>query len=466
MSTNDIEMLVRSILAEKSQLFETAASASQCFGAEFEQVDDAVAACLEAFKALDSNAFEVRQRIINELRKALEPYIVKLSEDAWAETGMGNVPNKIQKNTAALHKTPGTEDLHSQALCGDHGITLFEYSPYGVIGAITPSTNPTETIINNTISMLAAGNTVMFSPHPGAQKISRWLINKIEEIIFNLTGIHNVVVAVKEPTFQTTQQMIDHRDIRLLVVTGGPGIVNTAMKSGKKVIGAGEGNPPVIVDETADIEEAAEHIISGASFDHNLPCIAEKACIVVDTVADELLSSFARHGALLITCPQQQQHLMAAIVTPEGTINKTMVGKSPATILTAAGIPFQGEPRLLVMEVSNDHPLLYIEQLMPVLPVVRAADFNAALELAIKVERGCLHTATMHSRDVYNLSKAARALRTSIFVKNAPSYAGIGVGGEGYTTFTIATPTGEGTTSARSFVRTRRCVLNSAFNIK
>lgn len=463
----DINVLVNSIIEQNCQRYSVGEQAKGvCFGANFETVLDAVAACKEAFIALDSKPLKVRQLIIDELRAQLDAFIPKLSEDAHYETKMGNIANKIQKNHAALHNTPGTEDLRSTALTGDDGLTLFEHSPYGVIGAIAPSTNPTETIINNTISMVAAGNTIIFSPHPGAKNISMWLISKIEEIVFNVTGIHNAVVCVNTPTFDTTKEMMEHPDVRLLAVTGGPGIVNMAMKTGKKVIGAGEGNPPTIVDETADITLAARDIIDGASFDYNLPCIAEKSCVVVSCVADELLHQFTHHGAWVVTQENDKARLMATIVTDSGAANKEMIGKSPATILKAAGIAFTGEPKLVVLEVDEKHLLLYLEQLMPVLPVVRTIDFNAALSLAVKIERGCLHTATMHSRDIYNLNTAARTLRTSIFVKNAPSYAGIGVGGEGFTTFTIATPTGEGTTSATTFTRSRRCVLNKAFNVR
>ncbi|RJX75190.1 aldehyde dehydrogenase EutE [Vibrio sinensis] len=464
---DDISVLVNNIIEENCKRYSVNSPAKGfCYGANFELVNDAVSACKDAFNALDSQPLKVRQLIIDELRVQLDVYIPKLSEDAHYETQMGNIPNKIQKNHAALHNTPGTEDLRSTALTGDDGLTLFEHSPYGVIGAIAPSTNPTETIINNTISMVAAGNTIIFSPHPGAKNISMWLISKIEEIVFNVTGIHNVVVCVNTPTFDTTKEMMEHADVRLLAVTGGPGIVNMAMKTGKKVIGAGEGNPPTIVDATADISTAAQDIIDGASFDYNLPCIAEKSCVAVSCVADELLHQFAHHGAWVITNSDEKARLMSTIVMDNGVVNKDMIGRSPATILKAANIEFTGEPRLVVFEVAEEHPLLYIEQLMPVLPMVRTSDFNAALSLAVKIERGCLHTATMHSRDIYNLNTAARALRTSIFVKNAPSYAGIGVGGEGFTTFTIATPTGEGTTSATTFTRSRRCVLNKAFNVR
>ena len=388
-----------------------------------------------------------------------------LATESANETGMGNKEDKFLKNKAALDNTPGIEDLTTTALTGDGGMVLFEYSPFGVIGSVTPSTNPTETIINNSISMLAAGNSVYFSPHPGAKNISLKLIAMIEEIAFRCSGIHNLIVTVAEPTFEATQQMMTHPNIAVLAITGGPGIVAMGMKSGKKVIGAGAGNPPCIVDETADLVKAAEDIINGASFDYNLPCIAEKSLIVVEEIAGTLVQQMQNFGALLLN--KEETDKLRDVCLPQGMANKQLVGKSPAALLQAAGIAVPLKtPRLLIALVDACDKWVTSEQLMPMLPIVKVKDFDSALTLALEVEEGLHHTAIMHSQNVSRLNLAARTLQTSIFVKNGPSYAGIGVGGEGFTTFTIATPTGEGTTSAKTFARSRRCVLTSGFSIR
>ncbi|CBY26553.1 TPA: aldehyde dehydrogenase family protein [Yersinia enterocolitica] len=462
MNTNDLESLIRTILTE--QLTPVTAPASSAI---FASVDEAINAAHSAFLRYQQSPMKTRSAIIRAIREQLKPQLVSLSERGASETGMGNKEDKFLKNKAALENTPGIEDLSTTALTGDGGMVLFEYSPFGVIGSVTPSTNPTETIINNSISMLAAGNAVYFSPHPGAKAVSLGLIAQIEAIIFNSCGIRNLVVTVKEPSFEATQQMMAHDKIALLAITGGPAIVAMAMKSGKKVIGAGAGNPPCLVDETAELVKAAQDIVAGASFDHNLPCIAEKSLIVVESVADRLLQQMQAFDALLISNPQEIGSLRKACLTPQGHANKNLVGKSPIELLKAAGITCPAKaPRLLLVEVAGDDPLVTTEQLMPLLPVVRVKDFDAALTLALHVEGGLHHTATMHSQNVSRLNLAARLLQTSIFVKNGPSYAGIGVGGEGFTTFTIATPTGEGTTSARTFARQRRCVLTNGFSIR
>lgn len=434
----------------------------------FGAVDTAIRAAKQAQRKYFDVSLDRRKKIIDAIRSELAPEIEEIARRAYEETGMGNLADKILKNRLALEQTPGVEDLTyaTRALTGDNGLTLYEYCPYGVIGAVAPSTNPTETIINNTISMLAAGNAVYFAPHPGAKETTIWLIQKINKIVKNVSGIDNLVVTIETPTIEAAQEMMVHLDVAILVVTGGPGVVKQAMQSGKKVIGAGAGNPPTIVDETAIIERAAQDIVDGASFDNNIPCIAEKEIIVVASVADYLVFNLEKAGAVYIKDTDDIKKLEAVCLTAEKTPNKKLVGKPATHILEAAGIPYTGSPRLVVVEGTPDMSFAIEEMLMPVVPLIRVPDFDAALELALELEHGYRHTATIHSQNVTRLNRAARAMETSIFVKNGPSFAGIGFRGEGPTTFTIATPTGEGTTSARSFARIRRCVLSDAFMIR
>lgn len=466
MDSTQVENIIRSILNEKlSENASTTISNDEEY-ALFTDVDKAINAAKIAYTRFHQSPLKTRSAIISSFRKEIAPLIPKLSADAVIETGMGNTQDKIAKNKVALENTPGVEDLSTTALTGDDGMALFEYSPFGVIGAITPSTNPTETIINNAISMLAAGNTVYFSPHPGAKNVSLWLIQKMEEMAFNASGIRNLIVTIKQPSFQATKDMMANPNIALLAVTGGPAIVEMAMKTGKKVIGAGAGNPPCLVDETAEITSAAKYIVAGASLDYNVPCIAEKSVVVVKDVADQLIQQMQSFGAHLISNPQDIERLRA--VCFNGTVvDKDLVGRSPNTILKAAGLQHsESEPKVIIFETKCDDVFVIEEQLMPVLPIVRVKDFEEGLQLSLKIENNLHHTAIMHSQNVSRLNKAAQLMQTSIFVKNGPSYSGIGFNGEGFTTFTIATPTGEGTTSAKTFARSRRCVLLNGFSIR
>lgn len=431
----------------------------------FGSMNEAVEACAAAQKKLVKMTYVERAAVIDAIRCVAVEHAEELAKMAENETKMGNWRDKTIKNKLAAQKTPGIEDLRSEAMSGDDGLTLVELSPFGVIGAITPTTNPTETIICNAIGMIAAGNGVVFSPHPTAKDVSLYMIRLINAAIARAGGPANIVATVADPSIEQANVMMQHPKINMLVATGGPGVVKAVLSSGKKAIGAGAGNPPALVDETADIERAARDVILGCSFDHNLPCVAEKEVIVVEQVADYLVFCMKGSGAYFIEDAETLRRLEALVMTGDAP-NKDYIGRSAERILSDLGVACPAGTKVISMEVSVGHAFVQHELMMPILPVVRVKDFAEGLATAVAVEHGFRHTAIMHSRDVERLTAFARAIQTTIFVKNGPSYAGIGVGGEGHTTFTIAGPTGEGLTSARSFTRKRRCVLVEGFNIR
>ena len=432
----------------------------------FDDVDAAVAAARKAFEAYSSCSLTQRSTFIDAIRKAAsaDEALNFMATSAVEETQMGNARHKVLKNYYAATRSPGIEDLTIQALQGDSGLTTLEYAPYGVIGAIAPTTNPTETIICNTIGMLAAGNTVVFSPHPRARKISIWLVDVLNRAMMEAGAPENLITIISTPSVENTKKLISHRDISMLVATGGPQIVNMVLTSGKKAIGAGSGNPPVLVDETADLAKAAHDIVTGASFDNNLPCTAEKEIIAVECIADELKAAMLANGAYELS-PDQVKQLEAILLGKRGPATE-WVGKPAAKILDAIGVNAPADTRLLVFEASADHPFVVEEMMMPIIGLVRVPNVEKAIQLAIQLEHGNRHTAIMHSRDVSRLTDMGQRIQTTIFVKNGPSFNGIGIGGEGYVTFTIAGPTGEGLTRARNFARVRRCVMVEGLNVR
>jgi acyl-CoA reductase-like NAD-dependent aldehyde dehydrogenase len=436
----------------------------------FATVDEAVEAATLAQRRLDGMTLAGREAIIASIRESMSESAEELARHAHQETGLGRPEDKVIKNRLVTRKTAGTEVLVPQAVTGDAGLTLTEFAPYGVIGAITPTTNPTSTIICNTIAMLSAGNSVVFNVHPNARECSMANIRLLHRAILRAGGPANLVCAVAEPTIESAQTLMRHRGIRLLVVTGGTGVVREAMQSGKRAICAGPGNPPVVVDATADLELAGRQIVAGASFDNNIVCTDEKEVIAVESVADELVRQMARHGAYVLDGAELRR--VERLIFAEdrgpgrrGVMNKECIGKNAAEILGRAGVRVQGDPRLAVARVPQEHPLIWSEQMMPVLPVTTARDVDEAIALAKEAEHGFGHSAGMYSRDIGALSRMARVINTSIFTKNGPFYAGLGEGGEGYTSFTIASPTGEGLTGPISFSRLRRCVLVDHFRI-
>lgn len=429
----------------------------------FAQSEEAIAAAHRAFQDYQAVSIAERKKIISAIRELCLENLEALSQIAVSETGLGRFQDKLVKNEVAILKTPGVEDLEPKAYTGDGGLTVEERAPFGVIGAITPCTNPSETIICNTIGMIAGGNAVSFNPHPSAKKTSVFTVDLINQAIISAGGPPNLITTVFTPTIQSAQVLMKHPLIKLLVVTGGPAVVAAAMNSGKKVIAAGPGNPPVVVDETADIDKAAKEIVQSASTDNNIICVVEKNIIVTKKAADALKQALIHHGAVELNSLQTKR--LEAVIVENGQTNKKWVGKDVQVILKQIGLDIDAAKRLAIAETTAAHPFAKLELLMPVVPFIRVADIDEAIAVAYELEDHCFHTASIYSKNIEHMHKMAVKMNTTIFVKNGPTLAGLGLGGEGPASFTIASPTGEGITTARHFTRTRRCTVAGYFRI-
>jgi len=433
-------------------------------------VDEAVSAARAAFEAYRSMGLKKRHRIIESVRTSMREHAEELARSAHEETGLGRAEDKVLKNLLVTDKTPGPEDLEPTTFSGDEGLTIIEYAPFGVVGAITPTTNPTATIINNTIAIVSAGNAVVFNPHPNAKRVSAETVRLVNRAIVSAGGPPDLVTATPEPTIEGAQRLMNHPQVRILMVTGGPGVVAEAQKTSKRSILAGPGNPPVVVDPTADLELAGREIVRGASFDNNLVCIDEKVVIAVEEVADDLLRQMQANHAYLLKAyelKKLERVIFSELGEPgqPGHIDPQWIGRNAGTILARIGVTAGDELRLVLADVPLEHPLVWTEQMMPVMPVVRTRTVEEAIDLAVRAERGCGHTASMYSRDVDAITRMARLIDVSIFVANAANLAGLGDGGEGFTSFSIASPTGEGLTRPRSFSRERRMTVAGGLRI-
>jgi aldehyde dehydrogenase len=428
----------------------------------YDDPDAAVQAARRGFLANEKLPLEVRRQMVAAMRQVTRAHLRELCEFAVQETGLGRFEDKLAKNTLVIEKTPGPEILRPLAVTGDDGLMLTERAPYGVILAVTPCTNPTETILCNAIGMVAGGNAVVFNVHPAAARVCNWLVHLLNQAIVSAGGPRDVVVSIAQPTIDSAQRLMRHANVRLVVVTGGPAVVREAMQSGKKVIAAGPGNPPTVVDETANLDRAAAALVKGASIDNNIICTAEKEIIAVASIADELTRLLAQKGCLVLN-DRQVRDLERVILEGEHT-NKKWVGKDASVIAEQIGLRGHGSDlRLLLCQVDEGHPFVQHELLMPVIGMVRVRDVTEAIATAVRVEHGFHHTAVMHSSNIDAMSAMARVCNCSIFVKNDCNLAGLGLGGEGYTSFTIASPTGEGLTTALHFTRERRCTLKDSF---
>lgn len=461
MNEKEIQEIVKEVLNQLQD--KTSLQNKKSLGV-FDDMNEAIAAAEKAQKIVQRMSMDGREKIIQNIRRKTKENAEYMAKLGVAETGMGNVGHKTLKHVLLAERTPGTEDITTTAWSGDRGLTLIEMGPFGVIGAITPCTNPSETILCNSIGMIAGGNTVAFNPHPAAIKVSNYAITLVNEASLEAGGPENIVVSVRKPTLETSDMILKHPKIQLIAATGGPGVVTAVLSSGKRGIGAGAGNPPVVVDETADIRKAAMDIINGCTFDNNLPCIAEKEVVAVEGILDELMYHMTEAGSYIISKEEQDQ-LTKVVMTDKG-LNRKCVGKDAKTLLSMIGIEVPDSIRCIIFEGDMKHPLIAEELMMPILGVVRAKDVDDAIEKAVWLEHGNRHSAHMHSKNVDNLTKFGQAIDTAIFVKNAPSYAALGFGGEGFCTFTIASRTGEGLTSASTFTKRRRCVMADSLCIR
>jgi aldehyde dehydrogenase len=472
----DIATIVRQVIAELSHAGSAAAppsvgpgpvGAGSLSGAHgiFSTVDEAVRAAQEAFTQLSDLGIEGRKKAIAHIRRIAIEDAEELGRMEFAETKIGRLAHKIEKLKVLGEKVPGVEFMTSEVFSGDRGLAVIEHAPFGPIAAITPVTHSLPTIACNAINMIASGNTVVVNPHPSGRKIAAEGVRRFNQAIHRDLGIDNLVTIIAEPTLESAGALFNHHGIKLICVTGGPAVAKAALQSPKRAIVAGPGNPPVVVDATADLDNAARSIIAGAAYDNNLLCIGEKQVFVVASVFDAMMAAMERAGALRLTGSQVDTLTKRAIVmTGEGAHRhwvpcKDLLGQDAAVLAKAAGATAHDELELVFGETDADNPFVPTEQMMPFLPFVRCKDVDEAIERAHESEHGFRHTAIIHSNNVRTMTRMGRLLDTTLFVKNGPSVAGLGLGGEGYLSFSIATPTGEGVTTPLTFTRQRRCTL-------
>ncbi|MEP3480384.1 MAG: aldehyde dehydrogenase family protein [Fuerstiella sp.] len=462
------EQAVRQIVQEVLSQITSGSSAptSQTDGGDwgvFNDVDQAVAAANEGFVQLSAASMEDRAKAIDIVKTMCDEQAEELGLLEFQETKVGRLEHKIGK-LRVIKSVPGIEALKTEAVSGDLGLTVTEYAPFGVIGAITPVTHSLPTLAANFVNMVAAGNTVIVNPHPSGKRIAAEGVRRFNKAIFEATGLKNLVVIIGEPTIESAQAIFDHRGVKLLVVTGGPAVARAALGSPKRAIVAGPGNPPVVVDATADIDNAAKSIVEGAAFDNNLLCIAEKEVFAVNSIFDPLMTAVGQNGGYRLDAQQVAAFTAKAFTPPKDAndhyhLNRDFIGKDASWLAAQIGLTISADTQILYGETDEHNPFVPEEQMMPFVPFVRANCADHAIDLAVKYEHGFGHTGIIHSRDIRTITKMGRMMNTTLFVKNGPCMAGLGLGGEGFPSFSIATPTGEGVTSPMTFTRQRRCAM-------
>jgi aldehyde dehydrogenase len=421
--------------------------------------DAAVSAAEAAFQAFRNRPLEDRRKAIDCVRSICVEQADELGRMELEETKIGRLDHKIAKLRDAIPKVPGVEYLRTDNVSGDNGLTLTDYTPFGVIGAITPVTHSLPTLAGNAINMLAAGNTVVFNAHPSGARVAAEGVRRFNKAIRQTIGLDDLLTIIDPPTLESAGALFENRGVKLLVVTGGPAVARAALASHRRAIVAGPGNPPVVVDATACLPNAAKSIIEGAAFDNNLLCIGEKQVFAVADIFDRLLDEVAQRGGFRLNPGQIEALTRAAFVKGDDGklhVNKDLIGQDPAVLGRHAGVSVPSGTQILFGETGAEHPFVEHEQMMPFVPFVRVSNVERAIALAKDSEHGFGHTAVLHSRDTTVMSKMGKAMDCTVFVINGPCTAGLGLGGEGVLSFSIAGPTGEGVTTPLTFCRQRR----------
>ncbi len=427
----------------------------------FPDAESAVSAATKAQREFERRGLEDRRKALACVRRICTEQAEQLGREELEETKIGRLVHKIEKLKVIADRIPGVEFLKTDAFSGENGVALQEYAPFGVIGVITPVTHSLPTLACNVINMLAGGNAIVCNPHPSGAKIACKGVRLFNQAIHAAIGLDNLITIIESPTLESAQAIFDHRDVRMLCVTGGPAVGRAALRSPKRAVVAGPGNPPVVVDETADLDNAARSIIAGAAYDNNLLCIGEKEVFAVAEIFDELMVAMTRYKAVRLNAAQIDALTKAAFVPgPDAkhplVVNKDLIGQDAAVLAAKAGVQVPADTELVFGETDESHPFVEHEQMMPFVPFVRVPDVNTAIALAKKYEHGFKHTSIIHSRNLETITRMGREMDTTLYIQNGPSMAGLGSGGEGYLSFSIATPTGEGVTTPLTFTRQRR----------
>ena len=449
------------------------AGSSQSRYGVFQDAGRAAKAAQIAFEQLKTKGWSGRAKVVEIVKTLCWDKAREWGKIEFEETKIGRLDHKIEK-LQGIKAVLGVESLLPLGLSGDNGITMEENAPWGVILAITPVTHSIPTIAGNIINMVAAGNAMVVNPHPGGAKCAAIAVKEINQAIHAELGIENLVCIMEKPSLETFQELSAAPEITLLCITGGPGVVAAALKTGKRAICAGPGNPPVVVDDcpALDFDRVARDIVLGGSYDNNLLCIGEKQVFTVGGAFDKLMQSLQRAGSKYINSGQLDRIRKEFFTFREGdggcshpAVNREFIGADPSKLASVAGVSIDSGTELLIAETAEDDLFVMEEQMTPLIPIIRCDSFDEAVRRAHESEHGYKHSAMIHTMNVANMTRMGQVMDTTIYVKNGPCIAGLGLGGEGYMSFSVATATGEGITTPKTFTRFRRCALVDQLNI-
>lgn len=354
----------------------------------------------------------------------------KLAEMAVEETGYGNVKDKIAKNLL-------NADLLCRAMRGMKTVGLLrelpeqkivEYGvPVGVVAALLPTTNPTSTVIYKTLISLKAGNAIVISPHPRAARCTAFTANLLHQAAVEAGAPEGLVQCLEQPTVESTQALMKHKRVSMILATGGHAMVLAAYSSGKPAFGVGPGNVAVYLEKSADVADAVAKVVEGKSFDYGTVCSSEQALVAEAGLRDAVLEQLRKQRAFL--CNDQQREALAKLLLKQNfRINPECVGQSPQKIAQMAGFEVPADARILAVEiggVGKEHPLS-VEKLSPVLALLFVRDHAAAVDACEALTRfgGLGHTSVIYSKDEARVREFAVRIPTMRVLVNTPAPGG------------------------------------------
>jgi acetaldehyde dehydrogenase (acetylating) len=367
-------------------------------------------------------------RICEAMAKVALAEAARLGRMAHQETGFGKPEDKYEKNRFAAEDVWNFfKNLKTVGVISDKGSVVEIASPRGVVAAIIPSTNPTSTAIFKIIIAIKSRNTIVLSPHPSAVRCIAETTRVMKEVAIKEGLPPDAIHCLTNPTIEGTEALMKHKQTKVILATGGLGLVRAAYSSGKPAFGVGPGNVPVYIEKTADIEKAVSDILTGTCFDNGTICASEQSVVVDASIAKQVREEFKRQGAHFLN-EDEAEKVAKVLVTEQRTLNPKIVGKSAEYIANLAGISIPPNVRCLIADcggVGRDYPWS-IEKLSPTLAFFVVENFEKAALRCLEVLNfgGMGHTVGIHTRDRNTAIAFAELMPAARICTNTPTTLG------------------------------------------
>ncbi|WP_312470183.1 acetaldehyde dehydrogenase (acetylating) [Neobacillus sp.] len=370
-------------------------------------------------------------RILRNMVKIARENAVLLAKMAVEETGFGKVEDKTYKNhlsSTILYES--IKDIKTIGVIQENEAekVMDIAEPVGLIMGIIPSTNPTSTAIYKSMIAIKSRNAIVFSPHPSAAKCTLKAAELMNKAAEEAGAPANIIGCISLPTMDATNELMKNKDIKMIIATGGPGLVKASYSAGKPALGVGAGNCPSYIEKTANVKQAVTNILASKTFDYGTICASEQSIIVEESNRDEVVAELKRQGGYFMS-PEETTKVCRLLFKNGHAMNAKFVGRSPQVIAAAAGFSIPDEIKVLIGEqqgVGPDYPLSY-EKLTTVLAFYKVKDWQEACELCIKLlQNGIGHSMSIHTEDRDIVLKFAKKPAARILVNTGSTQGGTG----------------------------------------